>query len=291
MTQLSSATRRRACLHALLSHYHPTDYPTFLEGLGNEEADKVQHTSIDQVPASELQSSLLEQIEQIHYSWFEDFLKEEAEDMRTVWASIVPPTFIEPLLPLFKEAPALPLSDSVRLFLLRELYERLHFSSVLPIPLLPPSPLNRLLHLDKRRLVRLIAFLGLYDLAQVMRRAVQPPQREAVVQLLTETQVNFVEKISREQDLFPPSTVPLSKWSESRDGLGRLLQHHGLIRLGSALEKQHSSMVWHLSRRLDVGRGTSLLRHMQQAGDPKLERSACKAVETLLTLFTQRESL
>lgn len=165
-------------------------------------------------------------------------------------------------------------------------FPKLNCGDVLPIEYLPQSSINKLLHLKKSELLSVLDFLGLYDLAQEMKHIVANKVIKELYAALNPMQQNFLRQCMHAKDNVIAPHLHLDQWKGDRKILMRIVHRRGISRLGLALSGQHSDLVWHISRQLDIGRGQLLEKCVQPAKVPALSEAVRLQVENVLnTLF------
>lgn len=285
MKEGPTAVKQHAALFAFLRHYHPEIPPVLLQALPSSE----RHDPADaQLDLEAFLASISTVIAPLHYSWLLEAIQKDGPQMAALWSASLPSQFSERVAAHFGFSGPFPkLPEPVTRFLLETLYQRIGLDQVLPVALLPPSPFNRLLTLEKRVLVRMIDFLGLYDVVALLRRTVIPALGQRVRQLLTESQNLELERALQSQDLLPPPPIDLAQWTDNSDRFNRLLQVQGLTRLGKIMARANPSLVWHIAHQLDTGRGKMLLRQSEHPVEAVLEKRLVNQLDSLLDRLTR----
>lgn len=151
--------------------------------------------------------------------------------------------------------------------LLREKTEK---EEVLPVELLPPSPLNPLLDMSLERLFAIINLLGIYDLSFEMRRIIDKKIVSKIQQALSPSELNFLQIASKQPIKWIPEPLNLEKWDGDKKALHALLHKRGLFRLGKASFLEDSSFKWHLCHKIDKARGQFLMKMFAGKEDPAM---------------------
>ncbi len=246
---------------SLLEHFHKEQMGEMLDALSDEGKRALEEANTSSASPKQITSSFEEALGDIHYSWLGEAIKEEDPYLQSLYLMALDGRAQEELTVIFDLPEAPPLSKPMQGFFLRHLKDKIGMKPVVPIPCLPPSPLNALLELNKSKLVRLIGYLGLHDLAAKMKTCIDRDALYSVTKLLSQRQRDFVKMCMQAQDPLPRASVPLADWSLSRDHLTHLAQTRGLERLGVALSHQSRSLLWYLTRHLDTGRGDLLIKY------------------------------
>lgn len=152
-------------------------------------------------------------------------------------------------------------SPGVREFLQKKLREAYFPDNVIPLDLLPESPLQGLLAMSSGHLLYLIELLGLRDLAYETLQVVDQKRLQTVRALLSPSWQKALATYQKRPDSMRPRSLLLPSWDGKASSLQKIIQHYGLSRLSKALAGQHYSFVWHLARKLDQ----HLMRHFLEA--------------------------
>lgn len=226
-------------------------------------------------------------LEQIHWSWFIPTLKTYSAREQKLFLSALSPRVAENL----SEELGLPsppkedLRDIGASFLKMTLLSHLigHQSRIIPPDYLPPSELNPLLRLTKKKLIRLIDFLSLYDLAAELRQIVETKILKKIYSLLSEEQKKFLKVAMTHKEPYPLPRLKLDKWDGSEDSLHLLLHKRGLARLGAALSTQDPDFTWYICHQLDIGRGNTLFKLCAAETNAHLSEGIVRQIEELLS--------
>ncbi len=127
---------------------------------------------------------------------------------------------------------------------------------LLPPTFLPDSDLNFLINFSKEDLVLIIDFLGLYDLAKEIPHIVDKNLLLKIQKLLDNRKKEFLKIIlSKKEQL----SIPRINWDKNTKTLMILLHKRGLLRFSKAFSFQHNDLIWYISHKLDIGRGSIML--------------------------------
>jgi hypothetical protein len=281
-------------LNALLSHFHKGAFKDSLNYLPLKQRQELASLP---VPKSLPKSALWDPdqiVRWIHYSWFAPILEMYPQEVQTLFLGAFSESdriSLSKLLKIRQSPPAL--SSPVKLFFLKKLCAASIDKTVLPMDFLPDSPLNSMLELTKRQLVRLIDLLGLHDLAIDIRRVVDRKQLDQVFALLTISEQQYLRYCLQQQDLILSPAEGIQKWIGGSKKIGLILHLKGLFRLSAALSGQSGSLMWYLIHHLDTGRGAKLQQLsssqlMTQLNSKQIDQIV-QQVYTLTTLFLQQE--
>ena len=196
--------------------------------------------------------------DEIHWSWFKDPLQNfDEKEQKLILRALKSRTQTQ----LSKAIDVSPTADFITplgaAFFRRTLLKEVEVD-VLPVSLLPPSPFNRLLEIEKKRLIQLIDFLSLYDLFCEIRQIVETKMLNSIYSCLSGEERKFLKVASHHKEPYPPVRFHLENWDGSKQMFRKMVHKTGLARLGSALSGAHPDLIWHLKHRLDRGRGRAL---------------------------------
>jgi hypothetical protein len=207
----------------------------------------------------------------IHFSWFSDIIKEYPEAIQLLFLHALN----EPQAKKIQQLLSLPemttgLSPFLRPFLLNILRNNLQEADLLSEQHLPLTPLNSLLDLERKYLLRIVDLLGSHDLAADLRQVVDKELLRKVYNVLDEGQLHFLHYCSMQPIKWVSPKLGLTAWDGSKKQLASLLHYRGLIRLAKAIVKEDLSFKWHLLHRLDTGRAKIIQKEFYRKQDPAL---------------------
>lgn len=255
--------KRAAVLLSLVERFHSEESQALINHLSNREQAAMREMRVGPLQTEPLRASSQVAISAYHPSWIQQALTKEPLERR----------------PLYQSAIDGKLAAAPTAFLLGNLLNLLGAPSVVPLACLTDSPLQSLIHLDGRVLVRLIGYLGMIDLADEIKKTIESRLLREVDALLTDGQRKFLQRWTQVSDPVPGPRHGLSAWIAD---FQKESQQSGLIRLGRALSHHDRSFVWHLAHRLDSGRGRWIMRHAQEAIAPKLAEKLTGQVEATI---------
>ena len=207
----------------------------------------------------------------IHFSWFSQTLGDYPPPAQALFLSVLPASQIqgvrEMLALTFPEKSTAPLLHP---FILDTLRKAMQDPDLVSEQHLPPSPLNCLLQIDRKHLVQIVDFLGLYDLAADLRQVVDKELLGKIYKALNSQQLHFLHYCSKQPIKWVSAKLGLLAWDGSKKQLNHLLHYRGLIRLAKAMHQEDSSFRWHLLHRLDTGRAKIIQKELYQKQDPAL---------------------
>jgi hypothetical protein len=224
-------------------------------------------------------------LDDVHWSWFLPTLKSYSEKEQAVFLEALSPAVAENLRRALQiETVADPITDMAKSFLRSQLLHSLIGPNEgrLPPSFLPASPLNVLLTLSKKDLIRLIDLLPLPDLAAEMRQIVETKILKKLYSFLSEEQKAAMKHLSSQREPLSSSRMGLERWDGAEESLRALLHRRGLARLGLALSGQDPDLVWTLCHRLDIGRGNALFKLCAPEPVANATEAAQRQIEELL---------
>lgn len=219
----------------------------------------------------------------IHYSWLVDPLKSFSSFKRREIIKTLSEPQKKGLSSIFNEkikAPPSPFSY----YLKKHLFSSLDITSHTPIEHLPKTPQNALLNLSKETLVKVIEYLSLYDLAIEIKTVIAKEQLTDIFSILSKDQQNFLKNCMQKKDRYTKPKMNLSKVDikKSKEGILRELHLRGLFRLSGSIAHLHKDFIWTLSRILDVGRGSKLLKIVSSFKAPLISQTYVIELDTVL---------
>lgn len=268
-------------LQAALRTYHEDDAHELTKFLSDDTQHRLEQIEVSAAPL-EVLASIEALPSNVHYSWLAEFLKGEERAMQSLYLGSLSQPLAEMLSGLL-EAPIAKLAPPLKTFFLAGLIGQLKPEWVLPACCLPGSPLNELLHMRKRHLVRLIGFLGLRDLATALKKVIDQEMIQHTRNLLTKAQNDYLDRCMRESD---PLVQELNIEKGDQAALTRSLQMQGLRRLGKGFAHENRSLQWHLAHHLDKGRGEFLLVHTREGIDHNLSAKLKEQIVDLMDVLS-----
>ena len=134
----------------------------------------------------------------------------------------------------------------------------------LPPSYLPTSTLNVLIPFSKDDLCLLFVYLGLFDLAQILKKTVNSQILKKIDSYLSKEKKIFLQKIGYPQEPFLPS-LTLANWSGSSLDLMKKIHKAGIVRFCIALSSENPLLIWYITHRLDTGRKDLIEELMQKS--------------------------
>lgn len=266
-----SYLKQQAFLRVLLNRYHEGASDVILKMLPPDEAKDLISLKISSKEPEAAFFSGEQQMEPIHYSWFPEALEKMPADMRPLAILALPDAKRKALCQLLKtpyKENQLPYIASQ--FFAHKWIEALGLEQILPVFFLPDSSFQKLLQLPKIKLVELIDFLGLYDLADEIKGIVNTKNLKNIYTCLSAKKQQFLRICLHQKEKLITPKLNLDAWSGDCKELHKQLHLRGLHRLSLALIGQHPHYHWHITHILDVGRGkilaSQISRHVEVSG-------------------------
>ncbi|MDE3046488.1 MAG: hypothetical protein KGJ02_07580 [Verrucomicrobiota bacterium] len=275
--------RSEIVLKAFLNRCPPKKRKALERFLPPEEREHLARLPEISAPASAADFSQEEILEGVHWSWFIPTLKSYSEREQRLFLAALSPGVAEQLGQTLSLGGTLEkVSSCARDYLRGQLLHSLAGHRLLPIDFLPPSPLNRLLSLSKKKLMQLIDRLSLYDLAAEMRQIVETKILKKIYSFLSEEQRKALKQLPPPKEAHSIPRLGLDRWDGEEESLRVLLHRRGLTRLGLVLSGQDPDLIWMICHRLDIGRGGSLFKLCAQETTPAMTEMVLKQIEEQL---------
>lgn len=260
--------RREIVLKAFLHKCAPEKRDLLLSFLPDSEKNALEE--LPDIPLPKKESFELDRpLDSIHWSWLIPVLKTYPVKEQKFFLCALHPSAQKNLaktlhLTLTTEK----ISAIGTIFLRSTLIQNLCKKDLLPIHLLPPSPLNLLLQIEKKKLIQLIDLLSLFDLSAEIRQIVETKILKKIYSFLSEEEKHFLKMIAGQREPYPAARIRLGKWDGTRASFRLMLHRIGLARLGAALSGQDSDLIWYVCHRLDSGRGKALKKLCKKEAMP-----------------------
>lgn len=273
-------------LKALLSRQGKEKQEKLLQYLPDSERERLTKLpSFGQgVTAEDFSNTAM--LERVHWSWFLPTLKSYGPAEQTLFLSSLDSSSARPLAELIpckvpRETTVTPIGKSYLRQLLLDTLIGEH-DRLVPPDFLPPSSLNRLLELSKKKLIRLIDLLAMHDVASEVRQIVETKILKKLYSFLSEAQKKFLKVAAAKPEPFSLPKIGLDRWDGTDESLRHVLHRRGLGRLGIALSNQDGALIWYVCHQLDIGRGTALFKMSVKESTAQVIEAAARQVEELL---------
>jgi hypothetical protein len=245
-------------IDALIQKYCPDKLSILIKHLENKEI--YEQTVFSQNPFTTKDFMNTTYLQQIHYSWWIDPLKQWEEDVH-YFLEVLPENVKQNLQKFITSKKTVrKIHEPLNTFLQQTLLDSLQ-SIALPIPYLPKSIMTPLLYLSKKQLITLVDYLALYDLSYELKHIVDTNIIKPIFSYLDKRETIFLKKIMKNREPFSFSRMELDGWDKEEKTLRANLHKKGIFRLSIAISSQSEDFVWHIVHRLDKGRGTMLKKN------------------------------
>lgn len=239
---------------------------TSLADLFSEKIDLVDFT----IPQKERGrgDSLADWIAGIHHSWLQPYLADVPKALLPHIATALSPAQREAL-----KLEASNLAPPVVLFFQKWLFGKAAGPDILPYSLLPDSPLDKLLFMNKARVIHLIDLLGIHDLAIDFKKVIDKNVQEKMQAILSPLQKQYLTYCMAEMLIPLQQTKPASFWLDHKEPRA-LIHSAGLWRLTRLIAGEEKSWQWYFTHYLDRGRGQQMQKWIEQDKEIALQGKA-----------------
>lgn len=279
--------RSNTALLAFLKHYHRDNESELLKYLPTEEVAEIQKLNI--APPTEISSSLdlaSVVITRMHYSWIVPLFQFYPKNYHPFLASCL--TFqqaegVERLMDChWKRFHLTPISHR---FFIHQLFLALGPEKPLPFSLFAESKLNVLYHFSKNQIIKLADLLSMHDLATELRQVIDSTLINKIHSILSMEQKKYLNICLRHREPIDIASSNILSGKKTAEEIKRILHQRGLSRLGAALASEHYSLMWYISRILDIGRGMLLQCSVFNVDQPWVKQALQDQVVNLIRLF------
>lgn len=276
-------------LRVLLNHFHEGNSDLVLHHLPPED---VQQAVACKVAARDFSPAIAgagEHLSSIHYTWLAPAFQEMPETLHPFVLAALPQPLASKLGEhLAKEPVDIELTEPMKGFFLDIFYNRFKDPQVLPLPFLPVTPLSTLGSCSKDQLVELIDFLGVYDLAEEIRQIIDKQVLKSLYLCLSPKKQEFLRLCLHHKDKLSAPKLELDDWEGDKKKLEIILHRRGLYRFGKALSGQHPHFLWHLTHKLDTGRGKALAKYYTENELPGVTPALAQQIFNVLNFLKKK---
>lgn len=281
--------RKSIFLRLLLNKCHKEPQEALLNALPENEAQKVK--AVGRMPSEDyyaLLSSPLDALINVHYSWLAKKLKSISPEKTLYLLGLIPKSRAEKIKTVLNIPTAVPsFSPFIKKFVIQYLSEDFPLKDAPALAFIPESEFSSLTQLKKQEIIEMIDFLGLFDLAEEIHNIVDKTLLEKIYNTLTSKKKSFVKQCLLSKQKLVTNRLNLEYWDGNPSKLNKLLHHRGIVRLGYALSGQNPDLIWHITRRLDSGRGEKLLRYINEKEIPGVTQALTKQVHQVTKFFNK----
>lgn len=230
-------------------------------------------------------------LDQIHPSWLAPYLRTLSEHEIRLFVSALNESQKKGLSKLLRIEDHLPeltslAKQSFRSVLRAQLVAN---QTLAPLPFLPEHRLNFLLKEDSETLTKMVHFLGLHDLAVEMRQIIATQALKKIYNSLSQKEGDYLNRLLLHREPLVFKRLFLNHWDGSKEGLKKAIEERGLHRLAHALYFASKSLVWYLSRKLDMYQGSSLLKYEEKPTHERAEGLLADQIQKILSFLKEVE--
>jgi hypothetical protein len=278
---------------AFLSKTEGNKKSALLSYLSEQDREKVQASSFSEKNPLDTTFDEADLFNRVHPSWIAPLLRSLPESEVLLFLSCLPEDLQKKVKHSLMLSQPLPIPTPIaKKYLLSRLYEQLtqQDNDILPVDLLPHSPLNTLLDIQVDSLPMLIEYLGLHDLAVEMRQIIDTTQIKKIHSSLSEAKVSYLKTLCQKKEPVLFRRMELAKWDGKAESLHKVIYHRGLNRLAKALYVEHHSLIWHLCRSLPWEDATVLQNLCKPLEHPKAANLLSHQILEITPLLYQPSS-
>ncbi len=253
-------------MRVLINRYNPKAGDVLLKLLPQEQRQAMLAQDVRSNELAPILRHPKEVLERVHYSWIKPLLDTFPQPLQQAVIGVLTAEQVGGLRIELREE----LSSPVKSFFQDRLYHLLKGDEHLPLNYLPETDLYPLAKWSKKKLVTLIDFLGLYDLASEVRHIVNRDYLKNIYSCLTPMQFHYLKVCLHQKQQIVSPKLGIDPTKQDCSKLKQVLHRRGLLRLGRALCGQHPDLIWYISHTLDTGRGGILLKEYQPESVAKI---------------------
>lgn len=284
-------SKDRLIFRILLNQFHGSKSDLFLKNVPTEFSKKILEETLPATNALLLLKQSNELVNEVHYSWLLEAFKKFPDRLKGPLLSVLPTEIANGISKTFNiPIENLSLAPSMKRFLINDFFKKFERMEILPLEFLEPNPLSCLSEFTKTELVRIIDYLGIYDLAEEVRHIIEKNLIKTLYAAIPEKKLHFLKTCLNQKEKLVTPRLDLTQWNLKKDSLEKLLHKRGLIRLSHALSGQSKDFVWHLIHKLDIGRGKIIEAHYSEEEIPLVSKALCQQVMNVIN-FLNKKSL
>jgi len=218
-----------------------------------------------------------------HFSWILPLFQDRSDFEKALFISVLPHdmgTQLRNRLKI-KERP-LSLTPRVRKWVCEEMLAKICPHVLFSEDVIEDSPISKLQMLSKRELELLSDYIGLFDLAEELRKVIDKPTITKVYAELSSKEIVFLEQCLTRRFLWRLPPIGLDTWLKNPLGFRHVLQKRGLARLCVGLSGEDPFLIEKLIFTLDMGRA-KILKHLVKSSP--IEPATTLVQKQILELF------
>ena len=221
----------------------------------------------------------------VHVSWWKETFSKLPQALHAPLLGLLPAPAAQHLAQKLQVEKIPELSQVAKGFWEQYLYDAYFPPGILPVELLPASPLNELVRLPGEQMSYIIELLGLRDLAHETLQVVDQKRLQAVRAFLSPSWQKALAAYQKRPDAIRPKVLLLPRWDGRASSLQALIRHYGFSRLTKALAGQHYSLVWHIARCIEQPLGRGLIEAVSVKALPATTEILVKQVIELIAML------
>ena len=180
-------------LRTMINRYDPNEQDALLRFLPSAEKQAVLSQSVHSHDLEPLMYQHQDTLDRMHYSWLIPLLDQFPENLLPMLVSTLSPQQAAGF--KSRKLPHLHLAPLVKSFMQTQLYSKLEIDNRLPLNFLPATDLTALAYYDKKELMAINDFLGLYDLSSEVRRIVNKTHLKNIYTCLSPKQFYYLKSL------------------------------------------------------------------------------------------------
>ncbi|MDR2539637.1 MAG: hypothetical protein LBC45_03405 [Chlamydiales bacterium] len=229
--------------------------------LSEEMQTEIQTSHKENIEVTDVESSIYEQLDTIHFSWFIPHLRSLTEKDAKLFISCLSLQQIQELKKALMLSQSFPKPTTLaKKYLTQELCKTIVPKNLIPPCFLPQHPLLTLLDLNTTQLNTLIELLAMHDLAVEMTQIISTQKLKLIDSALTKEQATYLKKLSTQKEPVIFKKIGLSEWNTDVEILKNALMQRGINRLAKAIYPIHTSFTWYISHHLEMEKGNLLTK-------------------------------
>jgi hypothetical protein len=278
-------------LNGFLQKHSAIDKKDLLKPLSINTQEIINSTFSPPSPIDSNKFSPKSLLDEVHYSWFIDFLNPFTSKEQSLFISSFKDETKQKLKDHFKISKDIVVSPIALDFLKKKLFDQLieNQKEILPQEYLPNSELHFLLDLSKYELSKLIDYLSLYDLALELPKIVNNEILNKINEYLSIEKKQFLQTKKNYKERFSFPKMKLEQAISSSKEFNILLHKRGLNRFAKALCQEHISLIWYICHKLDKGRGEILYNFCKDKEETEIIKSITFNIMELLPIIKKKK--
>lgn len=231
-------------------------------------------------------------VDKIHFSWIAPYLRTLTESEIKLFLAALSKEQVHGLEQALGFGNHLPhlthLSKScLRAMLLETVTQN---QELVPFAFLPEHPLNFLLEIDEAVFEKVVPFLGLHDLSFEMRQIIATAALKKLFAALPAREGQYLNSLLLHREPLTFKRLFLEKWDGTKEHLMKMIEERGLYRLALALYGAHPSLIWTITRRLNMHLGTSLLKYSEKPAHARTEQIITDQIGKIVSFLSEKEN-